>query len=106
MSGLRLDPRDFVSARLSSSEDEVVQDALRHLIEDRPDLRVALAVDLYRRDEGLTMASAAHLAGVPLWKMLEILDEHGVEPRFGPQTLDEARADVATARRLLNDCAG
>ncbi|MBI2761349.1 MAG: UPF0175 family protein [Chloroflexi bacterium] len=103
---LRLEPRDFVTARLYASEDEVVQDALRHLLEDRPDLRVGLAVDLYRRDEGWTIASAAYIAGVSLWKMLEILDEHGVEPRLGPKTLDDARTEIAAARRLLDDRAG
>ena len=50
----RLEPREFVEAQLYTSEDEVVQEALRHLVEQRPDVRVALAVYRYGADELMT----------------------------------------------------
>jgi len=55
--------QDFVKARLYESEDEVVRDALRHLLRARPDLRIQLAVHRYQT-EGLSLAKAASLAGV------------------------------------------
>jgi len=55
--------QDFVKARLYESEDEVIRDALRHLLRARPDLRIQLAVHRYQT-EGLSLAKAASLAGV------------------------------------------
>lgn len=97
---LRLEPRDFVAAGLYGSEEAVVQEALRHLLEDRADLRIPLAVHRYDTDETLTLATAAALAGVSLWRMTEILDEHGIALRLGPTTVEEARAELATLKRL------
>ena len=36
--------QDLVAARLYESEDAVMNDALRHLLRARPDLRISLAV--------------------------------------------------------------
>lgn len=99
MEAVRLEPRDFVAARLYASEDDVVQEALRHLLEARPDLRIPVAVELYRRDKRWSIAGAAQLAGVTYWEMIEILEAHGVEPRLGPATVEEARAELTALKR-------
>jgi hypothetical protein len=39
--------QDFVEARLYNSGEELIQDALRHLLRNRPDLRVQLALHRY-----------------------------------------------------------
>src|SRR5215210_1898175 len=57
------DARDLVRARLYSSEEEVLRDALRHLLRARPDARVHVAVHRYQT-ESLSLAKAADLAGV------------------------------------------
>ena len=51
---------DFVQARLYENEDEVVRDALRFLLRERPDLRIGLAVYRYQAEE-LSLARAAAL---------------------------------------------
>ncbi len=89
--------QDFVKARLYESEDEVIQDALRHLLRARPDLRVQLAVYRYQA-EGLSLAKAASLAGVSWAQMKEILLEQGIQPRLGPETLEEAQQEAETLR--------
>ncbi len=89
--------RDLVEARLYNSEDDVIRDALRHLLRARPDARVDLAVHRYRT-EGLSLAKAADLAGVSWAQMREILVEKGIQPRLGPETVAEA-ADEAQALR-------
>ena len=94
--------RDLVEARLYESEEQVVQDALRHLLLDRSDLRVLVAVHRYRTDEELSLARAAAIAGVSLERMKEILERHDVPLRLGPASIEEARAEVAALREWLN----
>jgi predicted HTH domain antitoxin len=92
--------RDFVEARLYDSEEEVVRDALRHLLRARPDARAQLAV--YRfQTEGLSLAKAAELAGVSWAQMREILLEKGIPLRLGPETVEEAEEEARTLRDFL-----
>jgi len=92
--------QDLVKARLYESEDEVIQDALRHLLRARPDLRIQLAVHRYQT-EGLSLAKAASLAGVSWAQMKEILLERRIQPRLGPDTLDEAEQEARTLREYF-----
>ena len=91
---------DLVEARLYASEEEVIQDALRHLLRARPELRVQLAVHRYQT-EPISLAKAASLAGVSWAQMREILLERGIQPRLGPETIEEARKDVQAQRAYL-----
>ena len=91
------DARDLVHARLYSSEEEVLRDALRHLLRARPDARVHVAVHRYQT-ESLSLAKAADLAGVSWAQMREILLEKGVQPRLGSETLQEAEEEVQVLR--------
>ncbi len=95
-----LEVRDFVASRLYSDEEAVIQDALRHLLRARPDLRVQLAIHRYQT-EALSLAKAASLAGVSWAQMHEILVENGIQPRLGPETFDEAQEEVAVLRKYF-----
>jgi predicted HTH domain antitoxin len=86
----------LVDARLYESEEQVIQGALRHLLSDRPGLRVSVAVHRYRTDEELSLNQAAAIAGVSLERMKEILERYDVPLRLGPATIGEARAEYAT----------
>ncbi len=92
-----LNVQDFIKARLYQDEDDVIQDALRHLLRARPDLRIQLAVYRYQA-EGLSLARAASLAGVSWAQMREILLERGIQPRLGPETEDEAIQEAQVLR--------
>jgi predicted HTH domain antitoxin len=97
--------QDLVDARLYENEEQVIRDALRHLLSDRPDLRVSVAVHRYRTDEGLSLNQAAAIAGVSLERMKEILERYDVPLRLGPATIEETRAEyatIATWPRLLD----
>ncbi len=96
-----MEARDFVEARLYSSEEEVIREALRYLLRSRPDARIQLAVHRYQT-EGLSVAKAASLAGVSWAQMKDILLEKGVQPRLGPETLEEAVSEVETLRNFLD----
>jgi predicted HTH domain antitoxin len=91
--GTLLTARDLVDAQIYPTEQDVYADALRLLLRARPELRLQLAVHRYRT-EPISLAEAAHSAGVSWEQMREILLEHGVELRLGPETLDEAREEV------------
>lgn len=89
--------RDFVDASLYQTEEDVVQDALRHLLRARPDFRIRLAVHRYQT-ENLSVAKAASLAGVSWAQMKDILIEHQVPLRLGVETLEEAEQEAQTLR--------
>jgi predicted HTH domain antitoxin len=92
-----VDTRTFVDARLYESEEAVIQDALRHLLRARPELRVSLAVYRYQMED-MSLAKAASLAGVSWAQMRDILLERGVQPRLGPESLEEAAQEVQALR--------
>jgi predicted HTH domain antitoxin len=90
-------PQDFVKARLYDSEEDVLQDALRHLLRARPELRIQLAVHRYQT-EAMSLAKAASLAGVSWAQMKDILLERGIQPRLGQESWQGAKAEVQTLR--------
>ena len=51
--------QDLVQASIYDSEEEAVQEALRHLLLDRPELRIQVAVYHYRTDDALSLAQVA-----------------------------------------------
>lgn len=61
-------------------------------------LEVGVAVHRYET-EGLSLAKAADLAGLSWVRMREVLLERGIQPRLGPETLEEAQDEV----RVLGD---
>lgn len=89
--------RDLVEARLYESEEQAVRDALRHLLRARPDLRIQLAIHRYQTEE-ISLAKVASLAGVSWAQMRDILLERGIQPRLGPETLEEAEREVQALR--------
>jgi predicted HTH domain antitoxin len=85
--------QDLVEARLYGSQEEAIQDALRHLLRGRPELRIEVAVHRYQ-NEDISLAKAASLAGVSWAQMRDILLEKGVQPRLGCETVDEVQQEI------------
>ncbi len=102
MEGFRVQAQDLVDAQLYASQEAVLQDALRHLLQDRPDLRIALAVHHYQTDVDVSLARAAATAGVSMERMKDILISRGLDLRLGPATLEEAQAEAATIGAWLD----
>ena len=92
--------QDFVEARLYQDENAVIQDALRHLLRARPELRIQVAIFRYQH-ENISLAKAAELAGVSWAQMKDILLERGISPRLGVETLEEAQREVQVLREEL-----
>jgi predicted HTH domain antitoxin len=90
--------QDLVAARVYPTEEAALQDALRHLLRSRPDVRIRLAVHRYQT-ERLSLAQAAHLAGVSWPQMRDILVERGVSLRLGPETMADLIQEVAAVQQ-------
>ena len=86
---------DLVQAKLYENDEQAIQDALRYMLLERPDLRIQVAIHRYRVDETLSLAQAAAIAGVSFERMKEILERYSVPLRLGPANLDAARAEAA-----------
>ena len=95
-----LQVQTLVDARLYPDEAAVVQDALRSLLSEKPQLRIELAIHRYQTQD-ISLAKAAHLADVSFDRMKTILVARGIQPRLGPADEAEARAEVAEMRRIL-----
>jgi len=93
-------PVELVDAGLYRTEGEVVVDALRHLLHAHPEYRIALAVHRYQMDEEVSLGKAAQLAGVSQEEVKEILADRGVSLRLGPASIEEAKEEVATLRKV------
>jgi predicted HTH domain antitoxin len=90
---------DLVESGVYPDTDTALHEALRVLWQERPAVRIDVAVHKYR-NEGLSVAAAAALAGVAFDQMKEILADRGVLLRLGPETTDEARSELNELRRM------
>ena len=95
-----LNEQALVEARLYANRDAVIQDALRSLLHEKPQLRVELAIYRYQTED-ISLAKAAHLAGVSFDRMKALLVQRGVQLRLGPADEAEAREEVAAMEQIL-----
>lgn len=93
-------PRELVQAGLYPDEQTVIQEAMRVLWQDRPQLRVDWAVYQYQTRD-ISLAKAAALAGVCFDRMKEVLVQRGIQPRLGPETVAEARRELQAVEQAL-----
>jgi predicted HTH domain antitoxin len=96
---MAIDLQALVKAGIYPDAETAIQEALRVLWQERPNVRIDVAVHRYRT-ENLSMAKAAALAGVCFDRMKEILAERGVPLRLGPETLEEARDELNSLQRM------
>ena len=97
-----VDPRDLVNAGIYESEEKAVSEALTLLLKERPEYRKKLAAYRYK-NEDISLAKAAEIAGVSPETMKWILVENGIEPRLGPETFEEAERECINVRKILKN---
>jgi len=90
----------LVDARLYPNQEAVIQDALRSLLHEKPQLQIELAIYLYQTED-ISLAKAAHLAGVSFERMKVLLVQRGVQLRLGPADAQEARQEMAGMEHIL-----
>jgi len=97
-----LNVQDFVNTQIYQDEDAVIQDALRHLLRARPELRIQLAVYRYQKED-ISLAKTASIAGVSWAQMKDILMEKNISLRLGVETLPELKEDIQALRQELEE---
>jgi predicted HTH domain antitoxin len=80
--------------KLSKDEKEDLSSALRDLVSRG---RVMLAIDRYRNGQA-SLGKAAELAGMPLGRMMTLLESHGIESNIEQQDYLQGAANL---RKLL-----
>ena len=93
-------PQVLVQAGLYPNEQTVIQEALRVLWQERPQVRLDWAVYQYQTQE-ISLAKAAALAGVCFDRMKEVLVQRGIQPLLGPETVAEARRELEVIEQTL-----
>ncbi|PKO22403.1 MAG: hypothetical protein CVU38_09620 [Chloroflexi bacterium HGW-Chloroflexi-1] len=96
---MAIELQELVRFGVYPDTETAVREAVRVLWQERPGVRIDVAVHRYRT-EGLSVARAAAIAGVSFDRMKEILAERGVLLRLGPETLAEARAELDALQRI------
>ncbi len=97
-------PGPFIT-RIKPRSTSPLPDALRALLREKPQLRVELAAHRYET-EHISLAHAAHLAGVSLDRMKALLVERGAQLRLGRADEAEARQEVEDLGRVLGERRG
>ena len=91
--------QDLVDAGVFPNADAAMREALRVLWQERPSVRIDVAVHQYVT-EPLSVARAAAIAGVTFDRMKEILTDRGIALRLGSETIEEAQAELETLRSM------
>lgn len=99
---MMIEPQTLVAARLYPNQDAVIEDAIRSLLQEKPQLRIELAIYRYQTED-ISLAKAAHLAGVSFDRMKMLMVQRGVQLRLGPANDAEIQEEVSTLRRLFDD---
>jgi predicted HTH domain antitoxin len=76
-----------------------IQEAMRVLWQERPNLRLDWAIYQYQTEE-ISLAKAATIASVSFDRMKEILVGRGIQPRLGPETIAEARQEMEVRKEI------
>lgn len=88
-----------IDAGIFENKSDAIRHALRDYFDDNDDARLAAAIHLYENDE-ISLGKAARLAGVSRFDMPDILREHGVEVKLGPEDMEDAQQEIDAARNL------
>ena len=93
-------PQELVQAGLYPDEHSVIEEALRVLWQERPQLRLDWAIHQYQTQD-ISLAKAAAVAGVSFDRMKELLAKRGIQPLLGPETIEEARQELEVLEQTI-----
>ena len=85
----------LMDAGLYTSVAEVVRDSIRHMLKEYDEKE--LAITLYKQEK-ISLAKAAEIAGLSTIKMKETLMARGINPQLGAETAEEVREDYLTLK--------
>ncbi|MCK4388606.1 MAG: UPF0175 family protein [Desulfobacterales bacterium] len=80
--------------KLRRYQPEMVDQALEEMLERQSDLRWSVVIGAYL-DEEINLSKAAELLGMHRLELQERFIAQGIPLRIGPDTVEEARAEMA-----------
>lgn len=94
-----LDELDILVERgIYKNREELLQDAMRSLLRSKPELRVQVAIELYKRGK-VSLSRGAEIGGVDIESFKEVLREAGIV-RAIPPVGEAMRHEGEQLRRL------
>ncbi len=90
----------LVDAGLYGNMSELIREAVRQLIEKQTVSQLDIAIELYKKEK-VSLGKAAAIAGLSYDEMLNTLHLRGIQPKFGPETKEEAEEEVGELERLI-----
>ncbi|OGJ20582.1 hypothetical protein A3K73_05360 [Candidatus Pacearchaeota archaeon RBG_13_36_9] len=90
---LRLELSAIIETGYYDSVSEFLRDAMRNILLNRKDLRIAIASVLYKEGK-ISFGKAVEIANVNYEEMKSILLEKGMKRRSGSETKEEVRASL------------
>jgi predicted HTH domain antitoxin len=83
------------------SEEDFLHEALQEILKSNEELRIKLAMHRYQTED-ISLGKAAEIAGLCWDDMKQILIKNGIRPRLGPETIEEAREEVLSTRKIIH----
>ena len=88
-----------VAAGYYSNKSEVVRDALREFFESKKNVRVASAVEMFKKGR-ITLARASELAGLNLVEFKETLKERGINSIISSKGSKERKMQLNLIKKI------
>ena len=84
----------LVRTGLYQNRDEVVSDAIRNLLLNNKNLRLELAIELFKADE-VSLGRAAEIAGTDRWEFQDILHQRSIPIIIEAESAEAMDRDIA-----------
>lgn len=81
-----------------TSTSEFLKDAIKTILAARKDLRISIAIELYKK--GYSLGRAAEIADIDYEEMKRILTKSGIEIRRGVETVEELESGARMLREF------
>lgn len=85
-----------------TGKEDIFRDAFRALLEIRPDLRLAIATNLYKKERA-SLNRTAEIAGVTTEEIKEILISRGIKIRRGITEVGERRKKAGELLKIKDE---
>ncbi len=82
----------LIRAGYYSSKSDAVEDAFRTLLETKPALKLASAIELYKAGE-ISLARAAEIAGMNIEDFKHVLSDRGIKRVIKPDSRIDKKVD-------------
>ena len=90
----------IIDAGCYVNEAEVIRDAVKILFESRPKLKLAAAIEMYKKEE-VTLGRAAEIAGMGIIEFKDVLRDRGIKTIVPKTSIDELDKQVARIREII-----